>query len=429
MTQLSEQRRGASRFTAVPVVRQPIVDGHMDLHAYDLRFPSDPDVICVDGDPAQAWAWIHDSGTDATDLLALAGGAPAFLQITPQLLCQDAHAALRGSGAIVELTGVTESTAELVEACRQLPAAGLHLALDPLACGPGCEPLVELADVLCFDFHLARFAGPRFADGRFDGLGTTLLARKLITLENFQDAIQMGFGLFEGAFLSRPEITTGLRIPTSKINCLRFIEQVNQPQIDFDALEEVVKQDVALSVKLLKLINSPLCGLAHRVESIKQALVLLGEKPLRQWATLSMVAQIGEDKPSELMKIGLVRARFCELMGVHVGLPDRGMDLFMLGLLSVLDALLGCPLDEALNYLPPMLRDVKVALLGGDTPFGKLYGLIRAYDQDDQTRLEELTEALELVPAQVGEAYCHAIQWADRCAGVQAELAADASNH
>ena len=428
MPQLSGQRRGARSSTTVPVVRRPIVDGQKNLHAYDLRFPSDPEVISVDGDPAQAWAWIYDSGTDATDLLALAGGARAFLQITPELLCEEVYVRLRGSTAIVELAHITESPPDLVAACRQMQAAGLQLALDPLACGPGCEALLQLADVLCCDFFRARQAEARFDHGQFDGLEATLLARKLITLESFHDAVEMGFTLFEGAFLSRPEITTGLRIPTGKLNYLRFIEQVNQPEIDFDALELVVRQDLALSVKLLKLINSPLCGLAHRVESIKQALLLLGERPLRQWATLSMVAQIGADRPSELMKTGLVRARFCELTGVHVGLPERNMDLFMLGLLSVLDALLGCPLDEALNYLPSLLRDVKAALMGGDTPFGKLYALIRAYEEGNEMRLGELTAELELAPAQVADAYCQAIQWADRCAGVQAEATGDASS-
>ena len=177
---------------------------------------------------------------------------------------------------------------------------------------------------------------------------------------------------------------------------------------------------MALSVKLLKLINSPFCGLSHRVDSIKQALVLLGERPLRQWATVTLVGQIGADKPSELMKIGLIRGRFCELVGVQGDMGDRPLDLFMLGLLSVLDAMLGCPLDEALSHLPGMLTDVKVALMGGATPFGKLYELIVSYEEGGYTRLAALTEELGLSSAQVTDGYCQAIRWADQCYSAQA---------
>lgn len=174
-------------------------------------------------------------------------------------------------------------------------------------------------------------------------------------------------------------------------------------------------QDVALSVNLLKLINSPALGVRNRIESIKQALIMLGEKPLKQWATLSMVRQIGGDQPLELMKMGLVRARFCELVGVQAGVRDRRMDLFMLGLVSVLDAMLGCPLEDVLDHLPSVLDDVKEALLGGQTTFGTMYQLVVSYEQGDCTRLPQLTESLGLSSKQVMDCYCQAIKWADQC--------------
>jgi len=402
-------------FTSVPVVRQPIVDRQKELFAYDLRFASDPDVISLDGDPEQAWVWIRGEGTDPIDLLALAGGAKVFLQITPPLMLAEAYSALPGEKIILEVTKITDPTDELVAACRKAKDAGFTIALDGMSCDDGSQPLTQTADMLSFDFFGARKAGRRFADGRFADLEVKLHARKLITNDVFDEAMAMGFDCFEGPFLSRPQITPGIRIPPNKINHLRFIEQINRPEIDFDALEQIVRQDVALSVNLLKLINSPSCGLGHRVESIKQALVLLGERPLKRWATLTMVRQISEDKPSELMKIGLSRARFCELAGVKAGMTEHAMDLFMLGLVSVLDAMLGCSLQEVLDHLPSILEDVKEALLGSDTPYGKLYQLVTSYERGDHTRLAEATETFGLSSDKVMDCYCQAIQWADRC--------------
>jgi len=233
--------------------------------------------------------------------------------------------------------------------------------------------------------------------------------------EGFSEAMDMGFDYFEGPFLFKPEITPGFRIPTAKINYLRFMAQINRPEIDFDALEEVVRRDVSLSVNLMKLINSPACGTGQKVESIKQALVLLGERPLRQWATLTIVRQIALDRPSELMKAAVIRARFCELIGTHTGMEEHRFDLFMLGLVSMLDVILNCPLDEVLNYLPSLLLPVKTALLGAETPFGQVYRLVRDYERGHCTHMAELTESLGLSGQRVTDCYWQAVHWADEC--------------
>ena len=228
MARRTDQQTVSSEFASVPVVRQPIVDREKDLFAYDLRFPADAEVISVDGDPEQAWAWLSGGGGDASDLLALAGDTKAFLQITPALLMSAAYAALPGGSAIVELTGATNLTNELLAGCRKLKAAGFQLALNGAGYGPGFGPLLELADLLCFDFFTARKVKHCFNQGRFDKLNVALHARKLISHADFDEAVKMGFTYFEGAFLSKPEITAGVRIPANKLAYLRFIELVNR---------------------------------------------------------------------------------------------------------------------------------------------------------------------------------------------------------
>ncbi len=281
MTRPAKSDNTSGAFTSVPVVRQPMLDRQKELFAYDLRFASDPDVISLDGDPEQAWAWINDQDTNPIDLLALVGGVKAFLQITPSLMLAEAYSSLPGEKIILEVTRITEPSDELVEACRKAKDAGFTIAVDGMSCDDDLRPLAQTADMLCFDFFKARRSEHRFTDGRFDQLQVQLHARKLITNDSFDEAVEMGFDYFEGSFLCRPQIKPGIRIPRNKVNHLRFIEQINQPDIDFDALEQIARQDVALSVNLLKMINSPACGVGHRVESIKHALVLLGEGRLK----------------------------------------------------------------------------------------------------------------------------------------------------
>jgi EAL and modified HD-GYP domain-containing signal transduction protein len=205
---------------------------------------------------------------------------------------------------------------------------------------------------------------------------------------------------------------SGKRIPEYKINYLLFLQQINRPSIDFNELEKVVRREVSLSVKLLRYLNSAAMGLRSRVRSIKHAVVLLGERPLKKWASLVAVGSLGDDKPNELVRTCLVRARFCEMLGEVSGLRERQLDLFMVGLLSTVDALMDRPMEEVLQELQ-VAKDIERALLSMEPPLGTVYALALAYERGEWQQMEMLLRGLRIPEERVPEFHREAIRWSD----------------
>jgi EAL and modified HD-GYP domain-containing signal transduction protein len=201
--------------------------------------------------------------------------------------------------------------------------------------------------------------------------------------------------------------------PAYKASYFRFLQEVNRADADFDRLEEILRQDVTMSLKLLRYINSAQVGVRSRVDSIRQALALLGLATVRRWATLLAMASMCEDKPSELVVTSLARARFCERVGEASGRQDEMTDLFMVGLFSVVDAILDRPMIEILADLP-LSDGVKGALMGRPEGMGRVLGLALAYEHAEWDRLPAFMERLRLDPLQLPAIYREAVAWAEQ---------------
>ena len=208
-------------------------------------------------------------------------------------------------------------------------------------------------------------------------------------------------------------MVTGKDVTPVKANLVRLIQEVNRPELDFDALEALIKREVALSVKLLRYLHSAGFGWRHEVSTISQALRVLGERPTRKWASLVALTLIGEDKPVELVVTSLVRAQFCEELGAEGALPETVADLFLTGLLSTLDALLDRPLEQVLEQMA-VSDDIRHALLGGDNHLADTLGLAVAYDRADWERVELLARKIAFPESRVPEAYRRAVEWVYR---------------
>ena len=176
-----------------------------------------------------------------------------------------------------------------------------------------------------------------------------LLAEKVETRDEFTAALAMGYSFFQGYFFSKPVIVQGQAIPYYKRNYMRMLRELNRRELDFRALERVIKQDVTLCYTLLNYINSAYFGLRDEVTSILRAIVLLGETEVRRWASLVLFTLMGADEPPEVVVRSLIRARMCELLAGDVGLKGHESDLFLMGLFSMLDVLIGRPLGEILK--------------------------------------------------------------------------------
>jgi c-di-GMP-related signal transduction protein len=378
--------------------RQPIFDRNKVVHGYELLYRPD---------------FQPGASLNATGVEELVSKKPAFVRITRERLISEAYVALPKTGTVIELLEIVEPDDEVMTACKALKSAGYTLALDDFAFDEKYRPLLELADILKVDFLASDAERRKWFSDNFGGKQLILLAEKVESHADFQQALDLGYTYFQGYFFCKPEVSQFTDLPTFKQNHLRFVQEVNATPIDFDRLEEVVKADMSLSTKLLRFLNSSSMGIANRITSIKQALTMLGEKPLRKWATLVALMSMGEDKTTELMTTSLVRARFCELIGGHAGLSDRDLDLFLMGLFSTLDALLDQPISQLLSRIP-LAPDVVAALLGANSPMGRVYALCLAIERGRGPRIEQVREKLQLTTDAVADCYRQAVTWADR---------------
>jgi EAL and modified HD-GYP domain-containing signal transduction protein len=251
----------------------------------------------------------------------------------------------------------------------------------------------------------------------FHGRGIQMLAEKVETDAEFRWALRAGYDYFQGHFFARPMVMQGKQIPAVKLHCLRLIQEAHRPELDFGRLTSLISQDVSFSYKLLRYANSARFGRESKIHSIRRALVVLGEYGIRKWIAIAALPMIAEDKPGELITQSLVRGRFCELLGQASGegVQDQA---FLVGLFSMLDALLDRPLEDTLTELG--LAAPLDAVLRGKAPdestLNTIYNLVRRYEVADWDEVERLAGHLGTPADVVGAAYREALPWADEVA-------------
>lgn len=396
------------------VARQPIFDTRRRAVAYELLFRTSMEnwfPAGFDGDMASS-RMIADVAT-TFDLHALTGGKKAYVNVTRKVLCEGLYSVLPPKGTVIELLETVEADAQTLAAVRSARAAGYEVALDDFVSRPTVEPLMNFANILKVDFLATKpEERKRISDeARKRSRKLTLLAEKVETAEDVRDAEAMGYTLFQGYFFQRPEIIARSAIPPSKITYVRFLRELQAPTLDFDGIERVIKHDLSLSVKLLKFLNSAAFGWRSRVTSLKQAMVLLGERPFRKWASLIAVVGMTGDRPPELALLSLARAKFAETLCPLAGLAGHELDAFLVGLLSALDAMVGRPLAELLTEIS-VSPTIDAALLDETTPLGRVRALVLAYERAEWANVTTLSQALRISENRLPELAQASLAWA-----------------
>ncbi len=395
------------------VARQPIFDRAQQAIAYELLFRS------ATGGPVQA----ADYEQAALDVLRdiffvfglehLTSGKKAFVNLSRRALVEEKVTIFPPETTIVEILEDIEPDEEVVAACANLKKAGYKLALDDFVYRESLDPLIELADYIKVDFKITAGEERRELINRYAGRQIQFIAEKVETHDEFHEAYECGYAFFQGFFICEPEIISSRDVPGFKVNYLHLLKEINRPDLDMDSLEEIIKHDVSLSYKLLRYLNSAWFGWRTEVKTIKAALIRLGEKPVRKWVSMIAFTNMAEDKPPELLLASLIRARFCELIGQEAKIKDKELDLFLMGMFSLIDALIDRPLPELLNELS-LSKEVKEALLDDGASLGKVYRLVIAYERGDWESVASLADTLKATRTRVPECYTEAVEWADQ---------------
>jgi EAL and modified HD-GYP domain-containing signal transduction protein len=395
------------------VARQAVFDQRLRVIGYELLFRSGPENFFSGSDGDRASLRVIEQSLNTFGVGRLAVGGKGWINVTRRMLTEGVVSVLPARTTVLELLSSVEPGPEVLVACGAYKRQGYTLALDDYRSGPGRGPFLGLADILKVDFRTSEPQERSQIARSSERAGARLLAKKVETREEMLEAVGLGYTLFQGYFFCKPEILSRREIPAYKLSYLRFVGEVNRGEADFDELERLIRQDVALSVKLLRFINSAQFSLAVKVESIRQALALVGLAQMRKWVSLLAMAAMADDRPDELIVTSLVRAAFCEKLGDASGRTGSSNDLFLVGMLSLIDTVLGRSMTEILEDLP-LSEAIKAALLDGTGEEGRILALAVAYERAQWDRIPALLAGGRIELEKIPRLYREAVAWADQ---------------
>ncbi|HQK92972.1 MAG TPA: HDOD domain-containing protein [Armatimonadota bacterium] len=401
------------------VGRQPILGCRMNVEAYELLYRSGSVGAAgpIDGDQATAQTIVH-AFVDL-DLPSLTGGKRAFINFTREMLVGGIAELLPPDAIVVEVLETVDADDQVVEACTRLKHAGYQLALDDyLLESEQHQRLLPLADVVKVDFMGNDLRAREEAVRRLKSPGRLLLAEKVETEPEFEWARQHGYTLHQGYFFARPTTVQGQQIPPAKLNYLRLLNALRNRELDLDAVEAAVRDDVSLTHRLLRLLNSASFSWRQRIGSVRHALVALGEDATRKWLSLLCTMGIATDRPAELVVLSLTRARFLEEVSGLIGLEARSGDLFFMGMVSLLPAILAREAAEVYAQLA-LPDDVRQALMGGGNVLASALRMALVFERAEWSRLPSLCADLGTTPRAVSDAYIRAARHATRALGTE----------
>ena len=390
------------------VGKQPIYNQNLGVYGYELLFRSGHQ-NAASFDIASA-----DSATSTTiinsfmemGLDKLVGNRKAFLNLTEYFLTDDNAMPLMPENVVLEVLEDIEVNKNLIRGLTGLKKRGFTIALDDYIYNPAHKPMLPLASIIKIDImqldekelikHVKQL-------GKYKA---SLLAEKIETLDEFEFCQDLGFEFFQGYFLSKPRIVKGESLPTNKLSLLNLLAILQNPDSDTEELEEAISFDVAISYKILKLINSAFFNTQSKIESIRQAIVMLGRNQLRSWASMLALSNL-EDRPSEMMHLAMTRAKMCELLAEKANQASQE-SYFTVGLFSALDILMERELVEVIKPLP-LSEDVVDALLHKKGILGEALKCVLAYEVSDF----ENAQFQNLSPNDLFVANVEAVSWSN----------------
>ena len=390
------------------VARQPIFDREEKVFGYELLFRDGLENAFTGTDVEAASRATLDSSL-LMGLDVLCDGRRAFLNCTRDTLVHGLVRLLPSQSTIVEILENVPPDPEVMAACRQLKEAGYMIALDDYVTGDAREPLVELADIVKVEMKLTTSAQRAELIKRHGVWHCRMLAEKVETREEFAVVRQQGFAFFQGYFFRKPEILSTRNMPANRLNYLRMLQEVSHPELDVPALEQLIKGEASICYRLLRYMNSAAFGFNCEIHSVRHALSILGEIEVRRWVRLIAAVGAGQGRASDLVLSSLVRGRFGELLAPHVQHGES--DLFLLGLLSLIDSMLEMPMSEVLDKVP-LDHETKAVLLGKPSLLRPVFQLMLAYESGEWEPARQLADTLHLDDLQVASFYWQAQQWA-----------------
>jgi c-di-GMP-related signal transduction protein len=394
------------------LARQPIFNPHRIVFGYELLFRSGPENYFHHPQPDVACA----SATDSLFLFGidrLAQGRRVFVNCTREFFIRDFPFMLPKESVVLEVLEDVVLDDKLVAACRRLKNAGYLIALDDFRDSPQWRPLIALADFIKVDLLATPEVEQLRLAKEFSRTEIRLVAEKVESYQDFERTQDWGYTYFQGFFFSKPQMLSHHDVPAYKLSYLRILQAANSPAVNMQDIADQIKGETSLSYRLLRYLNSPAFFLTAEIRSIPHALMLLGERGIRRWVSLVAVACMGDDKPQELVTLPLIRARFCELLAPAAHMEESANDLFLLGLLSAIDAILDMKMTDVLKEVT-VREAIRDALLGEKNPLRQVLDIVLLYERAAWEKVDAAAAQVGVVPDAIPSIFLDSVDWARR---------------
>jgi c-di-GMP-related signal transduction protein len=395
------------------VARQPIFDARLKLFGYELLFRASRENRFSSEDQEQASLSVIANSFFVFGIGTLAGDTRAFINFTRETLVNDYAFALPRNCLIVEILEHVKPDAEVLAACARLKERGYVLALDDFDQREQHEDigaLLEYIDIVKVDFRACD--DDRRAKYARDLLprGVSLLAEKVETRADRDRALELGYAYLQGYFFAKPEVLVRQQAPALRAHRLEIIRELHRENPNMRKVEDLFKRDPDLTYKLLRHLNSAAFSFVSRIDTIWRAITILGERGMRAWASVVVLAGLGGDHLGEVIVTSVTRARFCELIGKEMKLGTQSEELFLMGLFSLIDVLMRCPMEQAIEALP-LSSEARDALLGKPNRAKKVLDLVKLFEQGRWSAADELIWSLGLSSSHMESLYLDAAEW------------------
>ncbi|MFZ7121817.1 MAG: EAL and HDOD domain-containing protein [Eubacteriaceae bacterium] len=395
----------------VYVARQPIFDRHKNVIGYELFYRTGQvdrfDMINYDS----ASASVIMNSFITIGIEKLTNNKCAYIKFTDTLLNYDIATLFDKNRIVIEIIEDFVTNTDLLKKCKELKNTGYKIVLDDylLMKTDLPENVIEYIDIVKVDFLRNSLIDREDIAKEMKSIGKELLAERVETQEEFNEAVNMGYDYFQGYFFCKPQITTEKDIPMFKLNSLHVINELNKTEPEYDRIAEIINKDISLTYKLLRLINSAAFHLNEQISDIKHALVLLGFNEIRKFIYLVLLYDMCKDKPDELIRLSLMRAKFGEMIfRNHKDIKEN--EVFLMEMFSLIDAVLDKPLDQALSLLP-LSDKAKKALLGEKNNYYYIHSLIVSYEKNRWEDFYNYLYILKIDGGNIFNYYQASIEW------------------
>ena len=390
------------------VARQAIYNDAMAITAYELLYRESASALkALVTDARRATLRVISNAALEIGLDRLAGGLPVHINFPRELLIGDPMLPLQPSAVVIEVLEDVPADSEVLAGIALLRKRGHRIALDDYSVRETDRKLLDVADIV--KLALSREDPeelPRTVR-ELKARGLHLIAEEVETVEQFERCIELGFDGFQGYFQQHPQTFQAQRVPSNKLGTLRLLTELSRDDVTVDEVERVVAQDMSMSYRVLRCINSSFYNLPRKVDSIRQGIVILGLDPLRQLCSL-VALQGFDDRPPSLLIVAMARARMCEQLGRLAGVHDTG-PYFITGLFSMLNVLTGVPVAKLVEELP-LAKPVETALINETGELGTALHCVRAYERGRWKEVSFNNLPHEVIRA----AYVDAVFWAEQ---------------